>query len=71
MFASDKDKEGRGWFNQDKNSDTDTQVKAGHDNARGVDVTEAIIADRDGSGHQHVAIDDQGNTVHDARVEDR
>lgn len=60
-----------GWFTQDKSDDTHTSVKAGTSHDTGSATTEFIIADRDGSGHQHVVIDDHGNTIHNERVDGR
>jgi hypothetical protein len=60
-----------GWFSQDRNEDTKTQVKSGYDKSHDTPVTEFIIADRDGSGHQHVVIDEKGDTLHNARVDGR
>ncbi len=60
-----------GWFNHDKNEDTVTEVKAGYSRDHDVPVTEFVIADRDGSGHQHVVIDDSGNVIHDVREDGR
>lgn len=58
-----------GWFTQDKNEDTHTQVKSGEDKD-GNPQTEFVIANRDGSGHDHVAINDQGDTTsHTSRSE--
>ncbi len=59
-----------GWFSQDKNDDTHTQVKSGVNNDTGKSQTEFIIAQRDGSGHDHIAINDSGETTsHTSRSE--
>ncbi len=58
-----------GWFTQDHSDDTHTSVKAGYSRDHDVAATDIIIADRDGSGHQHVVIDDSGNEIHNERVE--
>ena len=60
-----------GWFTQDKNEDTHTHVKAGVNNDTGQVQTEFIIAQRDGSGHDHIAINDSGEiTSHTYRGEE-
>lgn len=60
-----------GWFEQDKNEDTNTQVKSGYSHDQGRATSEFVIADRDGSGHQHVVLDDHGNEIHNQRTDDR
>lgn len=61
-----------GWFTQDKNDDTHTKVSdSGYSVDRQCNTTEFIIADRDGSGHQHVVISDTGDVISDQRIDGR
>lgn len=54
-----------GWNTQSDNSSTNVQVST--DSSRDRAQTDFIISDKsDKSGHQHVAIDDKGNTVYDS-----
>ncbi len=53
-----KESGGTGWVEQDVTEDTHTRVKAGESYDLGVPTTDVVIADRDGSGHQHVVLDD-------------
>jgi hypothetical protein len=56
---------------QDRTADVHVTVQGRESHDHGVPTTDFIIADRDGSGHQHVVIDDQGNEIHNARVDGR
>jgi hypothetical protein len=59
-----------GWFSQDKNENTSTQVKSGVNHDTGKSQTEFIVAQRDGSGHDHIAVSDTGQvTSHTHRSE--
>lgn len=55
-----------GWFTQDKNEDIHTKVNDDNDDPQ----TEFIIAQRDGSGHDHIVISQDGDiTSHTFREE--
>lgn len=60
-----------GWMTQDRTPDAHTSVKGGESYDLGVPTTEFVIADRDGSGHQHVVLDDGGNEIYNERVDGR
>ena len=60
-----------GWFTQDKTADTHTKVDTGFDVDNQCRTTEFIIADRDGSGHQHVVVSESGDIIKDVRVDGR
>lgn len=49
---------------QSKDDDVHTKV-AGRDSKTGEPASDFIIANRDGSGHEHVVINEDGDTVHD------
>ncbi len=61
----------RSWETQSKTDDVHVKVNAGWDQDHDVAVTDIEIFDRDGSGSQHVVIDDMGNELFNERRHDK
>jgi hypothetical protein len=71
MFRGEVSTLGDSYSTQDINPDWHTKVNAGWSRDQQAPVSDFIIAARDGSGHQHVVIDQYGNEIHNDWVPDR
>ncbi len=69
--ASSGGTSGNSWAVQDRTEDLTTQVKGGFSHDRQAPTTEFLILDRDGSGGQHIVIDDMGEEIYNGSHKDK
>jgi hypothetical protein len=62
---------GNSYETQDQNADYHTKVNAGWSHDQQSPTSDFIIAARDGSGHQHVVLDQYGNEIHNQWIPGR